>query len=116
MTIEGKIHAIFDTVQISEKFRKREFVIDSQENPMYPQYLKFELIQDKCDILKGYKVGDVVGVTFNLKGREWTNPEGTKKYFNTLDAWRIAQVVTSGPKMESVALDMTADNPDDLPF
>ncbi len=89
MNIRGKIHAIFDTQQVSDTFKKREFVVEYAENPQYPEYLKFELIQDKCDILDKFKTGQEVEVYFNLKGREWTNPKGEKIYFNSLQAWRL---------------------------
>ncbi len=92
MNIKGKIHAIFESQKVSETFKKREFVIEYKENPQYPEYLKFEVIQDKCELLDNYKTGQEVEVYFNLKGREWTNPKGEKIYFNSLQAWRIESV------------------------
>lgn len=89
MELKGKIHAISDTVNISATFKKRSFVIEYAENPQYPEFIEFEFIQDKCDIMDGYNLGDEVTVNFNLKGRKWTNPQGEVKYFNTLQAWRI---------------------------
>jgi len=91
MNISGKIIEIFDIQQVSETFKKREFVIEFAENPSYPEYLKFEMIQDRIELLTPFKVGDEININFNLKGRKWTDPEGKTKYFNTLQAWRIEE-------------------------
>ena len=77
-----------NTVQVSEKFSKREFVV-TDASGMYPQDIMFQATQDKCALLDGYQVGEQVEVSFNLRGREWTSPAGEVKYFNTLEAWRI---------------------------
>ena len=58
--------------------------------------IKFEAVQDKCDLLNNFNVGDLVDVDFNLKGRKWTNPQGEVKYFNSLQAWRIMPHQQSG--------------------
>ncbi|WP_017733078.1 DUF3127 domain-containing protein [Nafulsella turpanensis] len=89
MNLKGTIKEIFDTQQISDRFSKREFVVEYVDNPQYPQYVKFEMTQDKCDLLDQYKVGDEVDVQFNVRGRAWTNPQGQTQYFNTLQAWRL---------------------------
>ena len=70
MTVTGKIHVIYDEKQISEKFKKREFVIEVAENPMYPQYILFQLTQDNCDKLDGFKVENLIEVDFDIRGRE----------------------------------------------
>lgn len=72
----------------SNGFRKRDFVIET-EDEQYPQKIQFELVQDKCELLDKYNIGDVLDVHYNLRGREWTNPQGEVKYFNSLQAWRI---------------------------
>lgn len=89
MEISGKLIEIFDTVQINDSFRKREFVLEYSENSQYSEFIKFELFQDKSDIINNFKVGDEVVVAFNLKGRKWNDPKGGVKYFNTLQAWRV---------------------------
>ena len=89
MNIQGKIVEIFDSAQVSDKFRKREFVVEYAENPQYPEFVKLELVQDKCELIDSFREGDEVSVEFNLRGRAWTNREGGKSYFNTLQAWRI---------------------------
>jgi hypothetical protein len=89
MNVRGRILEIGDTQKISDRFQKREFVIEYAENPQYPEYVQFEVIQDKCSMLDTCKVGDDVDVYFNLKGRKWTNPQGQVKYFNSLQAWKL---------------------------
>ena len=89
MDIQGKILEIFDTQNVTDTFRKREFIVEYAENPQYPEFLKFELIQDKCTQLDEFSVGEDVTISFNLKGRKWTDPKGEIKYFNSLQAWRI---------------------------
>lgn len=97
MNLKGTIKEIFDTQHVSDRFSKREFVIEYIDNPQYPQYIKFEMTQDKCDLLDQYKVGDEVDVQFNVRGRAWTNPQGVTQYFNTLQAWRIDVASADAP-------------------
>ena len=87
--IIGSIKVLGETKQFSAKFSKRDLVLTDSES-MYPQDILFQFSQDKCQILDMYKEGEIVEISFNLRGREWANPEsGEIKYFNTLDAWRI---------------------------
>ena len=86
--LTGKLKKIDPIVKVSDKFSKREFVL-TDESSQYPQDILFQSVQDKCTLLDAYKVGDVVQVSFNLRGREWTSPQNEVKYFNTLEAWRI---------------------------
>lgn len=89
MNIIGKLIEKSDTIEVSESFRKREFVIEYAENPQYPELLQFELVQSNCEQLDNFKEGDEIDVYFNLKGRKWTSPQGEVKYFNSLQAWKI---------------------------
>ena len=89
MEIKGIIKKILPTVEISDRFRKREFVVEYSNNPEYPQVIQFELVQDRCELLDQFKEGQQVEISFDLRGREWTNPQGEIKYFNTLQAWKI---------------------------
>ncbi|MDH5397044.1 MAG: DUF3127 domain-containing protein [Cyclobacteriaceae bacterium] len=89
MEIKGKIVELSDLQQVTDTFQKREFVVEYAENPSYPEFLKFETIQDRCSILSNVKVNDEVMVSFNLKGRKWTDRNGEVKYFNSLQAWRL---------------------------
>ena len=92
MNIQGTIKLISETNQVSDKFKKREFVLEFSENPQYPQFIKFELIQENCGLIDSFKVGEQVDVSFNLRGREWINPQGQAQYFNTLHAWKITSL------------------------
>ena len=94
MKITGKLLECLDTVQVSERFRKREFVLEYADNPEYPEYIKFELAQERCEILDPFQPGQKVRVEFDLKGRRWTDPQGQVKYFNSLRAWRLNEVAS----------------------
>jgi single-stranded DNA-binding protein len=85
----GRLHTIFDTKQVSERFSKREFVVEMSDNPKYPQVVLFQLTGDRCSQLDGLNVGDQVSIEFSLRGREWRSPSGEVKYFNSLDVWRV---------------------------
>lgn len=85
--LTGKLIVKNETQVVSEKFSKREFVIETQDT--YPQTILFQLTQDKCTLLDNAKVGDTLTVSYNLRGRGWTNPQGETKYFNTIEAWRV---------------------------
>ena len=87
--ISGKLHAIFDTAQVSERFTKREFVLELADNPKYPQLVQFQLTGDRVSQLDSFRVGDEVTIEFSLRGREWKSPRGETKYFNSLDVWQI---------------------------
>ena len=89
-TIQGKITEIKDEQIITPSFKKREFVVTTNEQ--YPQDVLLEFTQDKCDELNKANIGQEVKVEFNLRGRKWVNPDGESKYFNTLQAWRIGSV------------------------
>ena len=102
--LTGKLKKIDPIVQVSDKFSKREFVI-TDESSQYPQDILFQSVQDKCSLLDACNVGDVVQVSFNLRGREWTSPTNEVKYFNTLEAWRIegGQTQTTAPASASAS-------------
>ena len=103
MEITGKIKWI-DEVKTygSNGFRKREIVITTQEQ--YPQQILVEFVQDKCELLDPYQIGQDVRIGINLRGREWVNPEGQTKYFNSIQGWRIDQ------------LDQEIDNEESIPI
>lgn len=96
---------------ISDKFRKQDFTIKTFDEK-YPQFLTFQVVNDKCELVANLNVKDVVEVSYNLRGREWTSPEGVTKYFNTVEAWSInlsSQPVQTTPET-------TNEDDDDLPF
>jgi single-stranded DNA-binding protein len=92
--VTGRLHEIFDEQQVSEKFRKREFVLEVQDG-QYPQQIKFQLTQDKSNLIDPYKIGDEVKVTFDLRGRGF-NKNGQMLYFTNLEAWRIESAAAGG--------------------
>lgn len=124
MEITGKIKKIDETKTYGASgFKKRELVVTTDEQ--YPQMLLVEFVQDKCDLLDNYNVGEDVKVNINLRGREWINPEGEAKYFNSIQGWRIEKLESGTPNeippIEAVDAFEPADNitdeePDDLPF
>ena len=130
MEIKGIIKKISKTVQISDRFRKREFVVEYANNPDYPQPLQFELVQDRGELLDSFQEGQEVEVHFDLRGREWTNPQGQVKYFNSLQAWKLVaeqeaakpssqDIQNSGksvPVQEEKPGWLDSDAADDLPF
>ena len=89
MEISGKLHVINEAQQVTERFRKREFVLELSENSRYPQFVQFQLTGDRCERIDDFAVGDEVQVEFSLRGREWKSPKGEVKYFNSLDVWNI---------------------------
>jgi uncharacterized protein Veg len=125
MEVQGKIKLIGETKTFGNNgFRKREVVVTTEEQ--YPQHIMVEFIQDKCDLLNSYQVGQNVKISINLRGREWVSPQGETKYFNTIQGWRIEaeQAATAGGAMPPVApieafeatTDFNEEDHDDLPF
>lgn len=90
--INGRLAEIFETQQISEKFQKREFILETRETSgsgsEFVEHIKFQALQDKCKMLDSLQVNDMVKVSFNIKGRRWEK-DGKVSYFTNLDAWRI---------------------------
>ena len=80
--VEGNLYRKFDTEQKTDSFRAREFVL--QIEGQYPQLIKFQLTQDRCDLIDAYDEGNHLKVHFDLRGREWND-----KYFTNLNAWRV---------------------------
>jgi len=116
----AKLHKVFEIQSKTETFQAREFVVATEGQ--YPQYVKFQLTQDRCSLIDAYKEGDMVKVHFDLRGREWN-----EKYFTNLNAWKVeagatqsaapAPVGDSGfPTQEPKVLAKEDEVLDDLPF
>ena len=108
--IEGKLIVKSDTVQISDSFQKREFVIEQETvvvDAVYTETIKFQVVQAKCETLDGVNIGDTIKVDFNIKGRKWEK-DGKVNYFNNLDAWKVSKVegVDTTPAAEEVKGDL----------
>lgn len=125
MEVQGRIKMIGETQTFGNNgFRKREIVVTTEEQ--YPQHIMVEFVQDKTDLLNSYQVGQQVKININLRGREWVNPQGETKYFNSIQGWRIEvlQPEASGDNLPPVppadafepAGDLKEDDHDDLPF
>jgi len=125
MEIQGKIKMVGETKTYGNNgFRKREVVVTTEEQ--YPQHILVEFVQDKTDLLNNYNVGQSVKISINIRGREWTNPQGEVKYFNSIQGWRIESLqseenMASMPPVPPVEAFEPADNlneedHDDLPF
>jgi len=121
MDIKGKVHEVLPVTNVTETFKKRELIIEFAENPQYPEFIKFEALQDKVNLFDPLKAGDQVEVFFNLRGRPWTDKSGKTSYFNTLVVWRVnvlsgADAESSAPA-QSAPVDISSSaEDDDLPF
>ena len=121
--ITGKLIEKFNEVVISDKFKKREFVIETStegnNGSIYTELIKFQLVQDNCEKLNYSNVGDNVEVKFNLKGRKWEK-EGKVSYFNSLDAWFIKSEDKAGgetpPQSQPTPTQAEPEQVDALPF
>lgn len=115
----GTIISIGDSINVTDKFTKREFVV-SDKSARYPQTIQFQATQDRCDLLDQHVVGGLVEVHFNLNGKQWTNAQGEVKTFNSLDAWKINKVQVDGVKPEQETQPQETppsdSQSDDLPF
>jgi len=121
--VTGKLHLIYDTKQVTERFQKREFVVEMLDNPKYPQMVLFQLTGNRCDQLDQVQVGQTVRIDFSLRGREWKSPKGEVKYFNSLDAWSVEPLSLGRggdepppPDDEPPPIDDAGPDLDDLPF
>jgi len=115
--IKGKLVVIEDTVKISETFKKREFVIEveNEKNSDWNDFIKFQLTQDKCSLVDSMKVGDDVNASFNVRGRKWEK-DGKVNYFNSLECWKLDPVKYEPTTTATIEDLKPADESDKLPF
>lgn len=120
-TIKGQIKQISPAQQVTEKFRKREFVL-TENSSQYPQHIQFQLTQDKCDLLDSFKVNDEVELGFFLRGREYADKNtGALRYFNSLDVFKITGTSKGNTSASNTLPEepfniVSGDDTDDLPF
>lgn len=124
MEVLGKVKVVGDVQQVSPTFKKRELVVTTDEQ--YPQIIMIEFVQDKSDLLNTIEVGENVKVSINLGGREWVNPQGETKYFNSIKGWRIEKIQSGAPvapmppmpaaQAFEPAANFNEEEHDDLPF
>ena len=103
MELSGKLKLVMDEQKFDSGFYKRDFVITTEEQ--YPQHILIEFVQNNCELLDNFQIGETVRIGINIRGREWENPEGETKFFNSILGWRI----------ESIDEQVSDDLPEDLP-
>ena len=112
--ITGKLHKKFDIEKKTESFQAREFVIEIADGN-YPQFIKFQLVQDRCNLIESYNEGDQIKVHFDLRGREWQG-----RYFTNLNAWRVESdqpaAAPQGSDFPTADDEPPMEMGDDLPF
>ena len=130
--ITGKLIEVYPVTEISDKFKKREFVIEHTEVKNgfdFKDYIKLQITQDKCTLPDKFKAGDMIKVTFNLRGRKWEK-DGKVNYFTNLEAWKLESIgnkpdhadlngfpdVSQAPGQENNEFTASAEELDDLPF
>jgi len=125
--LTGKLLLKFDTTQRTESFKTREFVVEKSEDingKLITNYIKFQCVQDRTNIIDRVNVGDEIKVHFNIRGSKWEK-DGRISYFNNLDAWRIEQILKPGKESDSdneyfepldTFTSSSEDTIDDLPF
>ncbi len=120
--INGKLIEKFETQNVTASFKKREFVIEKIENTggrEFTEVIKFQLSQDRCDLIDPYQINDDIKIHFNIKGRKWEK-DGRVSYFTNLEAWRIEKASTA--VQEEIPPQHSMDDippetvEDDLPF
>jgi hypothetical protein len=121
--IEGKLIEKYEIEQVTDSFKKREFVLEKSitaNGREFVETIKFQLTQDKCDQINSFKLGDLIKIQFNIKGRKWTK-NGVTSYFNNLEAWKVesagSSYQTQLPPPDLTEADLVLDDDsDELPF
>lgn len=121
--INGKLIEKYNTIQVNDRFKKREFVIEKTESNggmEFTDHIKFQLTQDRCNLVEDIQLNEEIKVSFNIRGNKWER-DGKVNYFTNLDAWRIdkMQAQAGGEMAPPPSFDDApppSDEPDDLPF
>ena len=120
MELQGTVKKIGETQTFASGFQKRELVLLTDEQ--YPQPIQIDFLSDKIDLLNNVSEGESVKVGINIRGREWTNPQGEVKYFNSITGWRLEKISGDTPqgnfteKPNEKAENPFADEDDNLAF
>jgi hypothetical protein len=122
--LAGKLIEKFDVNQVSDTFRKRDFVVEKTENQggkEFIDHIKFQLTQDRCNLIDNVNLQDEIRVSFNIRGRRWVK-DNNVSYFTNLEAWKIEKIALS-PEQPPPPPPFPADEDtppseefDDLPF
>ena len=126
MELQGTVKKIGETQTFASGFQKRELVLLTDEQ--YPQPIQIDFLSDKIDLLNNVSEGESVKVGINIRGKEWTNPQGEVKYFNSISGWRLEKVSGENTNTEApqpntfqtpapaTSTDPFEDEQDSLPF
>ena len=124
MELQGTVKKLTEIQTFASGFQKREMVLLTEEQ--YPQPINIEFLQEKGDLLNNVREGEKVKVAINIRGREWTSPQGEVKYFNSINGWRLEKLeagASAEPVQAAAANTPPAANTnvfeeedDDLPF
>ncbi len=122
--LSGKLIEKYNTIKVNDRFKKREFVIERTESNggmEFTDHIKFQLTQDRCNLIEDAGLYEEVKVSFNIRGNKWEK-DGKVSYFTNLDAWRVEKVSAASPDNIPAdmppppSLDDMPDESDDLPF
>jgi len=117
LSIKAIVHEVGQVQQVSDSFKKRDLIVQYAENPQFVEHIKFEATQDRVNIFDNLSPGENVEVSFNLRGRPWTNKEGVTTYFNSLVAWRVNKLSDGSTPAYVPPVDISSPPADDdLPF
>lgn len=113
MELIGRLVEKMDVIVVSDRFRRRDFVIEiiNQRNPQYNDLILFQLTNDNCERIDNIQIGEEIQVTFDIRGRKWTSPEGRVSYFNTLSAWRVDRYQIANQPMQGYQQPMQSYQP-----
>jgi hypothetical protein len=112
MKVKGKVYFIGETKKVSDSFRTRELVVITEDQ--YPQTIPLKLTQENCDIADALKLNQHLEASINIRGREWVSPEKERRFYCSLEAWRIEVLDESSTEKAVVVEKLDVD--DDLPF
>jgi hypothetical protein len=118
--INGKLVEKFEIQNVTASFKKREFVIEKTEltgGREFTEIIKFQLTQDRCDLIEPYQLNEEINVHFNIKGRKWEK-DGRVGYFTNLEVWKIEKIANTQSEMppQHSMDDIPPEAEDDLPF
>jgi hypothetical protein len=123
--LTGKLIEKFDITQVSDTFKKREFVIERVENTSggmeFTDQIKFQLTQDRCGLIDSMDINDEIRVSFNIRGRRWVKDDRVS-YFTNLEAWKIEKIAGPSEELPPPSAPLSEedippdDESDDLPF
>lgn len=117
MEIKGQVYQVGETQQVTDKFKKREVILVTEPSSQYPQHIKVQFSQDKCDLADSLQKGQDVTFQINLRGKLYTDKNGNENCITNLEVWKVegGQVAPPAPQANGAGLPAT-DLTDDLPF